>query len=497
MRTAYPERASADAVIVGTGAGGAPVAARLAEAGLRVIVLEAGPRLETPDFDGEPLHMLPRLMTVEAARESGLSVYAGACVGGSTVVNDALCFRTPREILARWRDEFGLATLEDASFGAFVERAWQDVHASPTDRAHTNRNAHLLAEGARRLGWSASPTPRNVRGCANLGLCNYGCPSGAKQSTLLTYVPRAERAGARVLAPVRALRLRIEAGRVTGLEAEWLDRMTRRRRGPLVIDAPRVCLAAGVLGTPAVLLRSGLEGPAGRELQFHSTVQVAARFAEPVLAFYGPTMAWSIADFADVDGQRGPGFLIENVAAHPAVTAQALPGFGAEHERSMRALPHLARALVLLRDETRGHVALDRHGGLQLHYDPVPGDLSRLRAGIRETARAFLAAGALEVHLPVNGLPPVKREGDLRALDAASLAPGAFSSLYAVHLFGGAAMADDPGRGMCDVQGACFGVEGLSICDASSLPSNTGVNPQITILANALRIAEGLVAAHA
>jgi choline dehydrogenase-like flavoprotein len=497
MQTTYPERVSADAVVVGTGAGGAPVAARLAEAGLDVVVLEAGPRLETAEFDGEPLHMLPQLMTAEAARESGLSVYAGACVGGSTVVNDALCFRTPPEILARWRDEFGLGDLDDGSFGGFVERVWEDVHASPTDRAHTNRNAYLLAEGARRLGWSPSPTPRSVRGCVNLGLCNYGCPSGAKQSTLLTYVPRAERAGARVLAPVRALRLRTEAGHVRGLQAEWLDPATRRSRGALVVDAPRVCLAAGVLGTPALLLRSGMGSPAGRALQFHSTVQVAARFAEPVFAFYGPTMAWSIDEFADVDGRRGPGFLIENVAAHPATTAQALPGFGAEHEASMRTLPHLARALVLLRDQTRGHVELDSSGELQLHYDPAPGDLSRLRAGVRETARAFLAAGALEVHLPVNGLSPVTREGDLRALDEASLAPGAWSSIYAVHLFGGAAMADDPARGVCDVRGDCFGVRGLTICDASSLPTNTGVNPQITILANALRIADGLVARDA
>jgi choline dehydrogenase-like flavoprotein len=497
MQASYPERVSADVVVVGSGAGGAPVAARLAEAGLQVVVLEAGPRLETADFDGEPLHMLPQLMTAEAARDSGLSVYAGSCVGGSTVVNDALCFRTPREVLVGWRDGFGLGDLGDESFGAFVERAWEDVHASPTDRAHTNRNAHLLAKGARHLGWSPSPTPRSVRGCVNLGLCNYGCPSGAKQSTLLTYVPRAERAGARVLAPVRALRLRIEAGRVRGLEAEWLDSATRRHRGALVVEAPRVCLAAGVLGTPALLLRSGIGGAAGRGLQFHSTVQVAARFAEPVLAFYGPTMGWSIQEFANVDGQSGPGFLIESVAAHPATTAQALPGFGAEHEDSMRTLPHLARALVLLRDETRGHVELGGSGEVQLHYDPVTHDLSRLRTGIRETARALLAAGALEVHLPVNGLGPVKREGDLRALDAASLTSGAWSSIYAVHLFGGAAMADDPARGVCDVRGSCFGVQGLTLCDASTLPTNTGVNPQITILANALRIAEGLVAGDA
>ena len=211
-------RLAADAVVIGTGAGGAPVAATLAEAGIDTLVLEAGPRIGTEDFTGEEGEMMARLYRLDVAPGSGMALYAGECVGGSTVINDALCFRPPPEILDEWVDAYGLGALAAASLAPFVEQAWRDVHAEPTDRAHTSRNAARLVAGAERLGWSGSATPRNVIGCANLGLCNLGCPTGAKQSTLLTYVPRAERAGARVLGRTRAERIVIEGGRVRAVD---------------------------------------------------------------------------------------------------------------------------------------------------------------------------------------------------------------------------------------------------------------------------------------
>ena len=477
---------SADVVVIGSGAGGAPVAAALAEAGRSVVVLEAGPRLETKDFTGDEEEMTARLWKIGAAGRV-LTLYAGACVGGSTVINDALCFRPPGRLLEVWQDYYDLPGLGAEGMEPYVNRVWEDIHAEPTGPDHTSRNAARLALGAQRLGWMASATPRSVRNCVNLGLCNFGCPSGAKQSTLVTYVPRAERAGAVVLARTRAERIRIEAGGVTGVDAVQLDPTTGEPGEQVAIDAPLVCVAAGVMATPALLLRSGVPGVTGDGVAVHSSTHVVARFAEPVNGYYGPSMGFAVTEFATLLGPTGPGVMIENTGTHPIGTAAVIPGVGAEHAARIAQLPYLAKALVLVRDSARGRAAADGTISYVHHAD----DMARLRLGMSEAARAYLAAGAEEVWLPLQGFPAVRRAQDLVALEKRPLDASSFTLLYAVHLFGGAAMGR---QGPCDDRGQCGGVRGLYVTDASGLPTNTGVNPQVTIMANALRIASGIVA---
>jgi choline dehydrogenase-like flavoprotein len=213
-----------------------------------------------------------------------------------------------------------------------------------------------------------------------------------------------------------------------------------------------------------------------------------------VHGYFGPTMSWAVTEFSDVNGHRGPGFMLENTAVHPLITATGLPGFGAEHARVMQALPFLARAVVVLRDRSRGRVTLAGDGRSRVEYTLVADDLARFRRALRELARVYLAAGALEVFLPLHGLAPVRSEGDLAALDAAPLDPTRVAFLYAVHLFGGAALAETRAGGACRPDGRLHDVRGLYVTDASSLPGNTSVNPQITIVANALRIASALAA---
>ncbi|MGH0034711.1 MAG: GMC family oxidoreductase N-terminal domain-containing protein [Myxococcota bacterium] len=484
----------AEVVVIGSGAGGAPVAARLAEAGRDVVLVEAGPHLTSRDFTGVEGEMVPRLMTARVVAASGMELYAGRCVGGSTVVNDALCWRTPPEVLARWRRDHGLSGLDESVFGPLNDRVWSDIHASPGDRAHLNRNAHKLEVAAARMGWQAGPMHRNVRGCANLGQCNFGCPANAKQSTLVTYVPRARRAGARLLSNARAERIEIAGGAVRAVEVVRLDPVTRQPQGRLRIESERVCVAGGVLASGALLQESGVAG-AGPGVQLHSSAFVHARFAEPVHAYFGPTMAYAVTEFADVNGATGPGFMLENAAVSPITAASSLPGFGADHARAMAALPHLARTVVVLRDRTRGEVSADATGPAGLDYRPVAGDLERMVQGLGAMARAYLAAGAQEVFLPVNGVAPVRSEKAIAAFEARSLSPRDFSLYYAVHLFGGAVMGGRRDASALREDGRAWDVRGLYVSDASALPSNTGVNPQVTILSNALRVAGEMEAA--
>jgi hypothetical protein len=186
--------------------------------------------------------------------------------------------------------------------------------------------------------------------------------------------------------------------------------------------------------------------------------------------------------------------MLENTSVLPLVTASALPDFGEPHARAMQALPFLARAVVVLRDRARGRACARGEGTARIDYRLADGDLARLRDGVLSLARLYLAAGALEVFAPVHGLGPLRREADLARLSDLAPDPTRLAFLYAVHLFGGAAMGGRRAASVCDPQGRSWELRGLHVADASALPGNTGVNPQITIMANALRVAEGIAA---
>src|SRR5262249_28312201 len=293
-----------------------------------------------------------------------------------------------------------------------------------------------LALGAQRLGWTASATPRSVRHCVNLGLCNFGCPSGAKQSTLVTYVPRAERAGAGVPARPPAGRGPVGARALTGVAAVQLDPTTGEPGEQVTIDAPLVCMAAGVMATPALLLRSGVPGVTGNGVAVHTSTHVVARFAEPVNGYYGPTMGFAVTEFATLLGPTGPGIMIENTATHPLATAAVIPGIGAEHAARMAQLPYLAKAVVLERDTSRGRATADG----TISFVHGADDIARLRLGRGGAAGPSRAAGGGGVWPPLPRFPPVQRPQDLVALERLPLDASSFTVLYAVHLFGGATM---------------------------------------------------------
>ncbi|MBI2060008.1 MAG: GMC family oxidoreductase [Nitrospirae bacterium] len=490
---------SADAVVVGTGAGGAPAAAVLAEAGMKVVVLEKGGYYLSNEFNGDQTDMTRRLWVnagFNSTKHGVVTLLQGSCVGGSTLINMCLSWKTPPETFERWKEETGVEGWTPETLAPYLDEVWRAIHAETATRPYINRNNRVFEMGAQSLGWDVVPMARNVSNCQNLGLCLYGCPVNAKQSTLLTYIPKADAAGATILAGADTQRVLTENGQAAGVEGILRDRDTRKPIGSFKVKAPIVCLAAGVIETPGILLRSRLEGrhdTAGKFLTMHTHTFCYGIMDEPVHLYYGAPQTIAIMEFADVLGRRGPGFIIEALGVHTVNFAMLGYGIGEMHAEQMKKLDHLAMADAILRDRTRGYVELTDAGLSMAVYEYTAGDLALIRESVKRTAECLLAAGAQNVVLPGSRLGPISSRDLLdEAAEAVSLHPE-HQALATAHLFSTARMAGSPELGYCNSMGEAWATKGLYITDASALPANVGVNPQVTIMAAALRIAQGIV----
>jgi choline dehydrogenase-like flavoprotein len=460
----------ADVCVIGAGAGGAVVAAELAEGGASVVVLEQGHRHDPNQFTGRPPQMLARLY-----RDGGqtltlgnppIMLPLGSGLGGTTLVNSGTCFRTPRPVLERWRNEFGLDVDERSLTPCFerVERALSVAEVTPE---LAGGNAAVARRGAERLGWSHGYLKRNARGCVGSGVCAFGCPTSAKQHTGITYIPRAERAGARI---------------VTGAGVERIDTDRRSARGVLArlasgvaleVRAPVVVVAAGTIHTPLLLARSGLghsSGQLGRNLSLHPATAAFARMEETVDMAKGVPQSFYVDEFAH------EGIVFEGVAGPPAYAAMSLPLTGARHAAAMADYRRLAQFGLMVSDSSRGRVHRVA-GRTIIRYDLADADLERFRAGLAQLRELFAAAGAREVYLP---LPPGVTPARLRRRDL---------KLMAFHPLGTARADARASHGVIDGNLQLHGVTGVYVADGSAVPSSLGVNPQMTIMALATRLA--------
>lgn len=467
-------RLEADFCVVGAGAGGAVAAAELAEGGARVILLEQGPWHDPDTFTARPPQMLGRLY-----RDGGQTATLGSPpivmplgrgLGGTTLVNSGTCFRTPRRVLERWAREFGLEVDEDSLAPCFerVERALSVATVTPE---LAGANAGVARRGAERLGWSHGYLRRNARGCVGSGVCAFGCPTSAKQHTGITYIPRAEAAGAQIVTGADVREVLVEGDRARGV----LARVGRGER--LRVEASTVILACGTIHTPVLMERSGIPDRSrqrGRNLSLHPAMAVFALMDEVVDMARGVPQSFYVDEFA------AQGIMLETIAGPPAYVAGSLPLEGAAHAAAMANYRHLAQIGLMVSDTSRGRVrAL---GGRPLiRYDLDQADVSKFRAGLARLAQLFEAAGAREVYLP---LPAGVRPDRARARDL---------KLMAFHPLGTARAHARATHGVTDGELAVHDIRGLYLADGSVVPSALGVNPQLTIMALATRLAFGLL----
>ena len=471
----------ADACVIGTGAGGAPVAALLAEAGWRVAILEEGHRHEPASMTARPRDMMPRLYRdggqVATVGNPPIVLPLGRGVGGTTLVNSGTCFRTPQRVLDRWRSDHGLELELDEEF-ALVEVAI-GVRAVPPELA--GRNANLVKEGADRIGASAGYLLRNARGCVGSGVCAFGCPTGAKQHAGQVWIPRAERAGATMVTGATARRITVERGRAREVHATTAD-------GPLRVRANTVIVAAGTLLTPGLLRRNGLgqaSGQLGRNLSIHPASAARAVYDETIDPWAG------VPQSVYVDELAADGIMLEGIAGPPDQGAMSTPRDGAEHRDLMLAARRTGSFGVMVSDTARGTVR-SLAGRLVVRYDLHPDDAERFRRGFDLLARIFFAAGARAVIVPIEGQPTL-RDGDVEPLRRARVRPRHINAM-AFHPLGTARAGADPARAVVDPHLQVHGSQGVYVADGSVVPSPLGVNPQITIMALAARLARRLSA---
>jgi choline dehydrogenase-like flavoprotein len=474
-----PRTIEVDACVIGSGAGGAPVAKELAEGGLRVAILEEGEWWDTDAFDARPREMTPRLY-----RDAGqtftigtppIVLPLGRAVGGTTLVNSGTCFRTPAPVLESWRRDFGLEQLSAAELDPYFRRVERELNVSRVPAALAGRNAEVVRRGTERLGLSGGYLYRNVRGCVGSGVCAYGCPTGAKQHTGITFVPRAWAAGATTYTGSRAVGVEVGGGRVSEVRARTSGGGELRVRCRLAI------VACGALLTPLLLRRLGIRSPAlGRNLSIHPATALRARFDEQIRMWEGVPQSYYVDELA------AEGVMLEGIAGPPDHVAMALQCSGAEHRELMLDVSRMAMFGVMVSDSSRGSVRGLR-GHPLIRYDLEQRDADRFKRGIELLTEIFWAAGAREVVVPIAGLPAL-RGGDSTPLREATVRPSALT-LMAFHPLGSARAGVEPARSVVDPDFRVHGVEGLYVSDASVVPSALGVNPQITIMALATRMA--------
>jgi len=486
-----------DAVVVGSGPGGAVVARELAAAGRDVILLEEGPPFTPEDFELDGALSMARTM-----REGGLRTTRGTvmatmqanALGGGSLVNSAICVRAPEFTLDGWCDEFGLRHSTRADLDPHYQAIEDFLGIAPTpDDVQGARNL-LFRDACEALGYSSEPIARNVRGCRGSGECFTGCRTRAKQSMDISYVPAAVADGARVFTSVQVQRLLTRGSRVWGVEGQVVrpfgDALSHRFR----ILAKIVVLAAGCMATPVLLQRSGDfangSGHVGENLQFHPGVAAMGVFPDETHPQFGATQGYQSLQFVR------DGYKLETLWAPPGIFAVRLPGLGFELKKNLAMIPYAAIwDAIATCNRSKGRVRARRHGldpALTWRLDPK--DLTILAEGLWRLTELFFAAGATRVLPGVHGLPE-----ELRTLDEARrIRQREFRStdftLAGNHVFSTTRMHGDGRRGVVDEDGRCHDTDNLYLADTGVLPRSPSVNPMLTLMALAHRTAARIAA---
>jgi choline dehydrogenase-like flavoprotein len=498
-----------EVAVVGSGPGGAVAAKELAEAGLDVVLLEEGTPLDARDFVQEAGESMQRTLREGGSRATRGNVVMptmqAIALGGGSVINSAICARPPAWVLERWSERAGTDALGRAALDPHFDRVEAQLGVAPTPAEVQGERNLRFKRGCDALGITSEPTWRNVQSCLGSAECFTGCRNGAKRSVDVSYVPAAMRAGARVYTSVRIERVTRDGRRATGVRGRIVEPFAHasggaggsagRTHGEVRIDADVVVLAAGCMATPLLLERSGIgerSGWVGRDLRFHPGLAVMAVFPERIDPWKGATQGYHSLHYLR------EGLKLEVLWSPPAVLAARLPGIGHEYQEHLLRYDHMAPFdVICAADRSSGEVrargdALEPEIRFHFHQD----DVALMQRGLGILAEICWAAGAEAILPGLHGVPDVvrsRREAEaitrtpLRAEDTITAANHAFCSTR---------MGRTEREGVVDAAGRCHDTDNVYVVDTGIFPSSPGVNPMLTCMALADRIALGIAASR-
>jgi len=484
---------TAEVCVVGTGAGGAVVAKELAAAGRDVVVLEQGGYYTKDDFTQREDEMMPLLyedMGQRATVDQSIIILQGRNVGGSTVHNLCYCFRTPAPILDKWRREDGVRDMTYTQMVPSFERVEKMLRVKPILPHEVNALNDKIRQGCENLGYHGFVTNHNRENCTTSGFCLLGCPFDAKQSMLITYIPAASTAGARIYADCPVRKIHAQGDRIRAVEAVVVDALGRPLH-QITVTAPVVVLSAGAINSPQLLLNSGIansSGQVGRNLHLHPSVLLAGLYDEDIYGYRGIPQSYYVDEFINLEKNPSSGYILMPVYGFPVATASQLPGFGREHWEMMQNYHRMVGILVLMHDESAGTVQVNRSGRPEIRYQVNSKETALFIEGMKHCAEILFASGAKQVLVPYTAPLRLRPGDDLRAIDRRGVRPNDIP-IASTHPQSTCKMGEDHRRSVVNSWCQSHDLRNLFICDMSAFPSSLGAPPQISTAAIADRTA--------
>ncbi|MEW6777256.1 MAG: GMC family oxidoreductase N-terminal domain-containing protein [Bdellovibrionota bacterium] len=483
------EEMECDAVVVGTGAGGAPVAKELAERGYAVLLLEEGEYFTRKDFNGRPIEMQRKMyrnggFTI-AWGNSFFPIPAGKTVGGSTTINSGTCYRIPEKTLTRWRTELGLSEFTPEMLDPYYRKVEEILQVAPAKMEYVGGPGRVIARGCETLGYkNHKPLLRNAPECDGQGLCCFGCPTDAKRSTNVSYVPEALKNAAQLVTGVKVEKILTQGGKAVGVEGSIKHKDGKSTK--LKVRAKVVVVSCGTFYTPPLLLKNNLcnsSGELGKNLSIHPASQVLALFDEEINGSRTIPQGYAVEEFAN------EGLMFEGAFVPLDIGASALTSFGPRYMDIVENYNHVSAFGFMVQDSSRGQVRLGPKGEPLLLYWLNQRDTKLMQRGMEILSRIYFAAGAKEVYPGLSGWETLRSTRDVDRMARAKVSARHFD-ITAYHPLGTARMGLDPDKSVVGPTHEAHDVRNLFICDGSAVPSSLGVNPQMTIMALATRASE-------